>query len=63
MNRLMLFTLKFELLQILVYLQTAFAAETHPAEGQRLEEQLNLVKLFMFRVRTRIRQRGNIQCQ
>jgi hypothetical protein len=28
--------------------QTALAAETHLAEGQCLEEQLNTVKLLMF---------------
>jgi hypothetical protein len=33
-------------------LQTAFAAETHLAEGQWLKEQLNLVKLRMFRAGT-----------
>jgi hypothetical protein len=34
-------------------LQTAFAADTHLAEGQWLKEQLNVVKLRMFRVGTR----------
>jgi hypothetical protein len=34
-------------------LQTALAAETHLAEGQWLKEQLNVVKLCMFRVGTR----------
>jgi hypothetical protein len=35
-------------------LQTAFAAETHRAEGQLLEKQLNMVKLRMFREGTRM---------
>jgi hypothetical protein len=37
-----------------VYLQTAFAAETHLSEGQWLKEQLNVLKLRMFRVGTRM---------
>jgi hypothetical protein len=41
-------TLKHEFLKIYVNLQTAFAAETHLAEGQWLEEQVNVVKLWMF---------------
>jgi hypothetical protein len=45
-----LFTLKHELLKISVRSQTAFAAETCPAEGQWLEEQANMLKLRMFRV-------------
>jgi hypothetical protein len=52
MDRLNIFTLKHELLKISVHLQTEFAAETHPAEGQWLKEQLNVVKLSMFRVGT-----------
>jgi hypothetical protein len=36
-----------------VDLQTAFSAETHLAELQWLKEQLNVVKLRMFRVATR----------
>jgi hypothetical protein len=54
MNHLRLFTLKYDLLKISVYLQTAFAAETHLAEGQWLQEQLNVLKLRMFRVGTRM---------
>jgi hypothetical protein len=50
----MLFTLKHDLLKVYVHLQTAFAAETHLAEGQWLKEQLNMVKLCMFRVGTRM---------
>jgi hypothetical protein len=50
----MLFILKHEFLNISVHLQSAFAAETRLAEGQWLEEQLNWVKLRMFRVGTRI---------
>jgi hypothetical protein len=34
-------------------LQTAFAVETHLAEGQWLEEQVNVLKLGMLRVGTR----------
>jgi hypothetical protein len=51
-HQLRLFTLKHDLLKISVDLQTAFAAETHLAEGQWLKEQLNVLKLCMFRVRT-----------
>jgi hypothetical protein len=48
------FELKHDLLKISVDLQTAFAADTHLAEGQWLKEQLNMVKLRMFRVGTRM---------
>jgi hypothetical protein len=54
MDQLRLFTVKHDLLKISVHLQTAFAADTHLAEGQWLEEQLNVVKLRMFRVGTRM---------
>jgi hypothetical protein len=54
MDQLRLFTLKHESLKISVHLHTAFAAETHPAEGQWLKEQLIMVKLRMFRVGTRM---------
>jgi hypothetical protein len=37
MDQLRLFTLKHDLLKIAVDLQTAFAAETHLAEGQWLK--------------------------
>jgi hypothetical protein len=50
----MLFTLRTDLLKISVQLQFAFAVETHLAEGQWLKEQLNVVKLCMLRVGTRI---------
>jgi hypothetical protein len=46
--------LKHELLEISVDLQSALAADTHLAEGQWLKEQLNVVKLRMFRVGTRM---------
>jgi hypothetical protein len=36
-----------------INLQTALAADTHLPEGQWLKEQLNVVKLRMFRVGTR----------
>jgi hypothetical protein len=54
-DQLRLFKLKHDLLKISIDLQTAFAADTHLAEGQWLKEQLNLVKLrtSMFRVGTR----------
>jgi hypothetical protein len=42
------------LLKISVHLQTAFATETHLAEGQWLKEQPNEVKLRMFRVGIRM---------
>jgi hypothetical protein len=48
-----IFIFKPDLLNISVDLQTAFAADTHLAEGQWLKEQLNVVKLRMFRVGTR----------
>jgi hypothetical protein len=53
-DQLRLFIFKNELLKISVSLQTAFAAETHLAEGQWLEEQVNTVKLRMFRRETRM---------
>jgi hypothetical protein len=54
MDHLRLFKLKHDLLKISVDLQTAFAADTHFAEGQWLKEQLNVAKLRMFRVGTRM---------
>jgi hypothetical protein len=45
---------KLEFLKISVDLQSASAAETHLAEGQWLEVQLNVVKLCMYRVGTRM---------
>jgi hypothetical protein len=53
MDQLRYFKLKHDLLKIYLNLQTAFAADTHLAEGQWLKEQLNVVKLCMFRVGTR----------
>jgi hypothetical protein len=47
------FKLKHDLLKISIDVQTALAADTHLAEGQWLKEQLNVVKLRMFRVGTR----------
>jgi hypothetical protein len=46
--------LKRDLIKISVDLQTAFAAETHLAEGQWLKEQLSMAKLRTFRVGTRM---------
>jgi hypothetical protein len=53
-DHLRLFTLKYDLLKISVDLQTASAAETQLAEGQGLKEQMNVLKLRMFRVGTRM---------
>jgi hypothetical protein len=49
-----LLTIKHELLQISVGLQTTFVAETHVAEGQRLEEHVNMVKLRTLRIEARM---------
>jgi hypothetical protein len=57
MDQLRLFKLKHNLLKISVDLQTAFAADTHLAEGQWLKEQLNVVKLHERRLFPE--QRGN----
>jgi hypothetical protein len=54
MDQLRLFILKDGLLKLSVHLQTAFAAETRLDEGQWLKEQLNIVKLRMFRVGSRM---------
>jgi hypothetical protein len=53
MDQLRLFKLKHDLLKISVDLQTACATDTQLAEGQWLKEQLNVVKLRIFRVGTR----------
>jgi hypothetical protein len=58
MDQIRLFKLKYDLLKISVDLQTAFAADTHRTEGQWLKEQLNVVKLRMFRVGTRMPTEG-----
>jgi hypothetical protein len=39
------FTLQHKLLEIFLYLRTAFSAGRHLAEGQWLKEQVNMVKL------------------
>jgi hypothetical protein len=52
-NQLRIFKLKHDLLKISIDLLTALAADTHLAKGQWLKEQLNVVKLRMFRVGTR----------
>jgi hypothetical protein len=52
-NQLRLFTPIHDLLKISIDLQIALAADTHLAEGQWLKEQLNVLKLRMFRVGTR----------
>jgi hypothetical protein len=54
MDQLGRITLKHDVLKISVELQAAFAPGTHLAEGQWLKEQLNVVKLRMFRVGTRM---------
>jgi hypothetical protein len=48
-----LLELKNKFVKISVDLQPALTEEVHLAEGQRLDEQLNVVKLRMFRVGTR----------
>jgi hypothetical protein len=53
-DQLRLFKLEHDLLKISLDLQTAFAADAHLAEGQWLKEQLNVVKLRMFRVGARM---------
>jgi hypothetical protein len=52
MDQLRLLKLKHDFLKMSIDLQTAFAADTHLAEGPWLKEQLNVVKLRMFRVGT-----------
>jgi hypothetical protein len=52
MNQFKLLTLRQEFLKISLSLPTAFAVETHLAEVQWLEEQVNKLKLPMFRVGT-----------
>jgi hypothetical protein len=37
-----------------VHYKTVFAAEAHLAEGQWMDEQMNVAKLRMFRVGTRM---------
>jgi hypothetical protein len=54
MDQLRLFKLKHDLVKISLDLHTAFAADTHLAEEQWLKEQLNVVKLCIFRVGTRL---------
>jgi hypothetical protein len=54
MDQIRLFTLKYDVVKISVDLQTAFAVETHLTEGQWLKEELNVVKLRMFRVGERM---------
>jgi hypothetical protein len=53
MDQLRLFKIKYDLLNISLDLRAAFAADTRLAERQWLKEQLNVVKLRMFRVGTR----------
>jgi hypothetical protein len=54
MDQLRLLKFEHDLLKISIYLRTEFAADTHLAEGQWLKEQLNVVKLGLFRVGTRM---------
>jgi hypothetical protein len=53
-DQLKLFIFTYEFLKISVDLQAGLAAKAHLAEGQWLEEQLNVVKLRMIRVGTRM---------
>jgi hypothetical protein len=52
--QLRLLAFKQELQKISARLQTELAAETHLAEGQWLEDQVNMLKLRMFQAGTRI---------
>jgi hypothetical protein len=54
MDRRRPFTLKHGLVKLSVDLQTALAAETHVQEGQWSEDQLNILKLRMSEVGTRV---------
>jgi hypothetical protein len=64
MYRLKLFRFKLELLKIYVDLQIALSAETRLAEGQWLEQELNLGKLRILPVGTGLwsvpRREGNV---
>jgi hypothetical protein len=51
-GQLKLYALEHELLKLSARLQTAFVAETHLAEGKWVEEQVNMLKLRMFRAGT-----------
>jgi hypothetical protein len=53
-DQLKLLTFKREFLKISVELQTTFKPEARLAEEQWLKEQLNMVKLRMFRAGTRM---------
>jgi hypothetical protein len=46
--------LKHKFLKVCIDLQSTLPAEAHLPEGQRLEEQLNMEKLCMFREETLI---------
>jgi hypothetical protein len=54
MDQLRVFIPKYDLIKIYFDSQTAFAAGTHLPEGQWLKEQLNVLKLSMVRVGTRM---------
>jgi hypothetical protein len=54
LDHLRLFALKHESLKISLHLQTVFEVETHRAEGHWLKEQLNMLKLRMYREGTRM---------
>jgi hypothetical protein len=49
-NEFRLLILNQDFLKMSLSLQTAFAVEIHLADGQWLEEQVNMLKLRMFRV-------------
>jgi hypothetical protein len=53
-HQLRLFIFKREFIKISVDLKTEFGADTHLAEGQWLKAHLNVIKLRMFRVGTRM---------
>jgi hypothetical protein len=48
LDQLRLLKIRHALFKITVHSETAFAAETHTAEGQWLKEHLNMVKTRMF---------------
>jgi hypothetical protein len=53
MNQFRLLTFKQELLKLSVSLHTGFTVGTHLTETQWLQEQVNMMKFWMFRVGTR----------
>jgi hypothetical protein len=50
MYQFMLLKINQEVIKSSACLQTAFGVKKHPEEGQWPEEQMNMLKLLMFRV-------------